>query len=74
MTNNKKHSQFNVKSFCVEQLQRSDREITAMIDAARYKLGVLKQYNNAVKNDIDKARIDIQAQESMRKTYNALNK
>lgn len=58
---------FSVKQFCIEQMQKDDREVATFIDVARVKLGYTKQYNNAVKNSIDEARLSYQWAEHGRK-------
>lgn len=52
--------QFNVKQFCAEQLQRDVAECMRTLEVDRIRLGYLKQYNNAVKNDIDADRVGMQ--------------
>lgn len=69
-----KKKNFSVKRFCIEQMQKSDKEMATFIDVARVKLGYAKQYNNAVKNDIDMARLEHQWAETARKSIDSLNK
>lgn len=54
---------FNIEAFCAEQMQRDDEEITRYLGASRFKLGMAKQYNSAVKNRIDAARLAWQQNE-----------
>lgn len=54
---------FNIEVFCAEQMQRDDEEITRYLGASRFKLGMAKQYNSAVKNRIDAARLAWQQNE-----------
>lgn len=61
----------SVKQFCYEQMMRDDREMATFIDVARVKLGFTKQYNNAVKNSIDEARLTYQWAEHGRKVVDS---
>lgn len=61
------NQKFSMKRFCIEQMQKDDREMATMVDVARVKLGYAKQYNNAVKNSIDEARLSYQWAEHGRK-------
>lgn len=61
------NQKFSMKNFCIEQMQKDDREMATMVDVARVKLGYAKQYNNAVKNSIDEARLSYQWAEHGRK-------
>jgi hypothetical protein len=54
---NEKVKDFNIEAFCALQMQRDDEEITRYLGASRFKLGMAKQYNSAVKNRIDAARL-----------------
>ncbi len=56
---NDKVKDFNIEAFCAEQMQRDDEEITRYLGASRFKLGMAKQYNNAVRNRIDACKIAI---------------
>lgn len=51
---------FNIKNYCVQQLEKDDYLIKMYEGVYRIKLGFTKQYNNAVKNEIDRERLRLQ--------------
>lgn len=62
-----KNNQFSAENFCIQMLRMPQHEAKQFIDVNRNKLGWMKQLNNIHRNNIDEARVIIQAKQELDK-------